>query len=134
MRFAPALLVAMTSVAALVHPAGAALSVCNKSERHVKVALGRFNGRDWSSEGWWSVAPKSCSKLIAGPLDARYYYLYATDGAAGTWDGGKSFCTAPAGTFTVVGRGECASRGYDRRGFFEVDTGEKPDWTQSLSD
>ena len=24
----------------------------------------------------------------AGPLDARYYYLYASDGVSGTWGGG----------------------------------------------
>ena len=29
--------------------------------------------------------------------------------------------------------GMCAKRGYDSRGFFEVDTGKKSDWTQSLS-
>jgi len=33
----------------------------------------------------------------------------------------------------AAGRGNCAGRGFDRRGFFEVDTGKKPDWTQTLS-
>jgi len=40
---------------------------------------------------------------------------------------------APDKRFKSVGRGECAKRGFDSRGFFEVDTGKKPDWTQSLS-
>ena len=35
--------------------------------------------------------------------------------------------------FRAVGRATCAKRGFDRRGFFEVDSGKKSDWTQSLS-
>ena len=115
-------------------PAEARFTVCNKSARAAKVALGHFDGRHWASEGWWTIDSRKCEALIPGPLDARYYYLYATDGASGTWDGGKGFCTAAAGHFSIAGRGTCASRGYDRKGFFEVDTGQAPDWMQSLSD
>ena len=97
-----------------------------------EVALGRFNGTPWMSEGWWTFSSKQCENLINGPLEARYYYLYATDGASGTWDGGKNFCTAPARKFAIVGRGNCAGHGFDRRGFFEVDTGNNPNWKQSL--
>jgi uncharacterized membrane protein len=115
-------------------PAFAGLTVCNRSALPARVALGRFDGKDWTSQGWWTLKPKDCRPLLTGPLKARYYYLYATDGAAGTWDGKKSFCTAPHGGFTIPGRGSCASRGYDRKGFFEIDTGRKSDWTQTLSD
>ena len=52
---------------------------------------------------------------------------------AGTWDGKTHFCVAPDKRFKSVGRADCAKRGFDRRGFFEVDTGKKPDWTQTLS-
>jgi uncharacterized membrane protein len=69
----------------------------------------------------------------ARPLAGTFYYLYASDGAAGTWEGKTYFCVAPDKRFRSVGRGDCAKRGFDRRGFFEVDTGKKPDWTQSLS-
>lgn len=130
MRFALALAVL---VAATV-PAQAGLKVCNKAAHPARVALGRFDGKQWSSEGWWKIDPKKCAELIAGKLDARYYYLYATDGALGTWDGGKSFCTGTADKFFVPGRAACTQRGFDRRGFFEVDTGNRLDVTQSLSD
>ena len=93
----------------------------------------RFDGTGWSSEGWWTIQPKACAGLLTGPLQGRYYYLYATDGAAGTWEGKTHFCVAPNARFKAAGRGNCAKRGFDRRGFFEVDTGKKPDWTQSLS-
>lgn len=122
---------ALAGLAAL--PAQAAFNVCNKSNLPARVALGRFDGKAWTSEGWWIIAPKSCAGLIQGSLDARFYYLYATDGASGTWEGHTNFCTAPDAKFLIAGRGTCAARGYDKRGFFEIDTGRSPDWTQSLS-
>ena len=114
-------------------PAWATFNICNKSNLPVRAALGRFDGTNWTSQGWWTVPPKKCAGLLTGPLDARYYYLYATDGAAGTWEGRTHFCVAPSAKFLATGRGDCTKRGYDRRGFFEVDTGHAPDWTQTLS-
>lgn len=120
-------------LAAQAAPALAAFNVCNKSSLAARVALGRFNGTQWTSEGWWTIQPKACIGILTGALNARYYYLYATDGAAGTWEGKTHFCVAPESRFRAVGRSQCAARGFDRRGFFEVDTGNKPDWTQTLS-
>lgn len=124
----------MLFVLLAAHPALAALSVCNKTQHETRVALGRFNGTDWMSEGWWQIKPHSCQTLLGTPLDARYYYLYASDGSSGSWDGSRSFCVSSDARFEIVGRGGCAKRGYDRKGFFAVDTGNKPDFTQSLSD
>ena len=115
-------------------PAQAGFAVCNKAKLPAKVALARFDGKVWRSEGWWTISPKKCENLLSGPLDARYYYLYGTDGGSGTWSGDMMFCTAPVGPFSVPGRGNCAARRLDRTGFFEIDTGDKVNWTQSLSD
>jgi uncharacterized membrane protein len=134
MRRAPflALLTVLAAVLA-APPAHAAFNICNKSALAARVALGRFDGTQWTSQGWWTVAPQTCARLLNGPLQARYYYLYASDGAGGTWEGKTHFCTAPDTKFLVAGRKDCASRGFDRRGFFEVDTGKSPEFTQSLS-
>jgi uncharacterized membrane protein len=134
MRRAP-LLVSLSALVVILTapPAEAAFKVCNKSDLAARVALGRFDGRQWASQGWWTVAPKTCAQLLTGPLQARYYYLYASDGAGGTWEGKTHFCTKPDAKFLTQGRNDCASRGFDRRGFFEVDTGKSPEWTQSLS-
>lgn len=115
-------------------PALAGLTVCNETARPAKLALGRFDGTHWTSQGWWTIASHRCTAVVPTPLDARYYYLYASDGGPGSWDGGHSFCTAATDTFKITGRGDCAGRGYDRKDFFEVDTGDRPDFTQSLSD
>jgi len=122
-------LLAATGVSA---PAHAAFNVCNLTSLPTRVALGRFDGKSWTSEGWWTIQPKGCAGLISTPLDARYYYLYATDGSAGVWEGKTHFCVSPEPRFKA-GRRNCAAQGLDRRGFFEVDTGKKGDWTQSLS-
>jgi uncharacterized membrane protein len=115
-------------------PAQAGFQVCNKTGLATRLALGHFDGTHWSSEGWWTIQPKSCASILTGALNARYYYLYATDQKAGTWEGSTHFCVAPEKRFRAVGRADCVKRGFARRGFFEVDTGNKPDWTQNLSD
>jgi len=129
------LLAILTAPAALLAapPAWAAFNVCNKSDIPTKVALGRFDGTHWTSQGWWTIAPKTCTRLLNGPLQARYYYLYATDGAGGSWEGKTRFCVAPGTKFLTPGRNDCTVRGLDQRGFFEVDTGKSPEWTQTLS-
>ncbi len=129
-RFAAALIL----VACAAAPARADFAVCNKSAHSAKLAFGRFNGTGWMSEGWWTIPPGKCETLLNGALKARYYYLYASDGGAGTWDGSKGFCVGTGAKFAIVGRGHCAARGYDRKGFFEVDTGQKAGWVHNLSD
>jgi uncharacterized membrane protein len=115
-------------------PAEAGLQVCNKAKLTAKVALGRFDGKTWLSQGWWVVAPGKCVSLLSGQLDGRFYYLYGSDGGSGTWSGDTGFCTQDGKEFAIAGRGKCAARGYDRKGFFEIDTGDRTNWTQSLSD
>jgi uncharacterized membrane protein len=133
MRRTALLFVVTLTAAAYAGPAQAAFNVCNKSNLPARVAIGRFDGTNWTSEGWWTIQPKACAGILTGPLEGRYYYLYASDGAAGTWEGKTHFCVAPDARFKAVGRAKCSAHGFDTRGFFEVDTGKKPDWTQSLS-
>ena len=136
MRRARLSLAIALSLLGLACSAGSALAgfnICNKTGQDVRSALGRFDGTSWTSEGWWTVKAGSCAALLTGPLQGRFYYLYATDGASGIWDGKTRFCVAPEKRFKAVGRADCAKHGFDRRGFFEVDTGKRPDWTQSLS-
>jgi uncharacterized membrane protein len=129
MRLVLALILLLT-----VPAARADFTVCNKADIPAQVALGQYNGPSWESKGWWTIPSRKCQTLLTGRLNARYYYLYGTDGASGTWNGGTYFCTASQPEFTIAGRGNCAARGYDRKGFFAVDTGNNPSWKQYLSD
>jgi uncharacterized membrane protein len=128
------LMFAGLALLALSAPAQAGLTLCNKTAHPAKVALGRFDGTQWGSEGWWAVAPGKCETLIPAALDARYYYLYASDGGAGTWDGTFSFCVDAKDRFAITGRGDCAARGFSRKGFYQVDTGHDTNVTKSISD
>jgi len=128
-----AMTLGLTGLPLMAGPAAAAFNICNKSNLAVRTSIARFDGTNWTSEGWWTIQPQACAPILTGPLQGRFYYLYASDGAAGTWEGKTYFCVAPDKRFRAVGRGTCAKRGFDRRGFFEVDTGKKTDWTQSLS-
>jgi len=124
---------AALALSLLACPARAGFTVCNETPRAAKVALGRFDGAQWGSQGWYTIAPHACLALLKERLKARYYYLYASDGGAGDWDGGHSFCVAATDSFAIAGRQDCAGRGYDRKGFFQVDTGNRLDFTQRLS-
>jgi uncharacterized membrane protein len=116
----------------LAGPASADFSICNKSSLAVRAAIGRFR-HPLDQRRLVDHPAQACVPVLTGPLQGRFYYLYASDGAAGTWEGKTYFCIAPDKRFRSVGRSGCAKRGFDRRGFFEVDTGKKPNWTQSLS-
>jgi uncharacterized membrane protein len=51
----------------------------------------------------------------------------------GEW-GGRSFLCTREREFTVRGIENCLARGFDRTGFFEIDTGEQKNWTVQFTD
>ena len=71
---------------------------------------------------------------MAGPLVSRFYYVYAVDyDQGGVWGGKAAMCTRDK-MFTIHGIEDCVARGYERTGFFEVDTGEQKSWTVQLTE
>ena len=65
---------------------------------------------------------------------ARYYYIYAIDyDRGGEWAGHAYMCSREK-EFTIRGTEDCLARGFDRTGFFEVDTGEQRAWTVQLTE
>ena len=117
-----------------ISPAYADLRVCNQTSDPVSVALGYRAERGWQSEGWWVAAPAQCATVFQGNLNSRFFYLFAADDiGGGAWDGSVYMCTRDD-TFTIFGVEDCLARGYERTGFFEVDTQNKSDWTLQLTD
>lgn len=115
-------------------PAYADLRICNETANIVSVALGYRAERGWMSEGWWRTPPGDCRTLYQGDLARRFYYLYAVDDiGGGAWDGQVFMCTRDE-TFTIFGVEDCLARGYERTGFFEIDTQSRTDWTLQLTD
>ena len=137
MAFRSFWLVSATTLGMLLMAAPAALAdlkLCNRTNSTVGVALGYKDDKGWASEGWWNVPPKQCKTLLQGDLIARYYYIFAIDyDKGGTWTGPATLCIQDK-IFTIRGRTNCEARGYRTQGFYEVDTGEKFDFTIMLND
>lgn len=122
------------SGALTVDSSAGGLRLCNKTDNRVGVAVGHKLSNVWTTEGWWNVNSGSCETLIGGPLVSRYYYVYALDyDQGGAW-GGKAFMCTRDKMFTIAGIKDCVARGYERTGFFEVDTGEQRSWTVQLTE
>ncbi|KQU52825.1 hypothetical protein ASG72_06190 [Bosea sp. Leaf344] len=108
--------------------------MCNTTGSRVGVAIGYRDGQGWITEGWWNLAPRACETLLRGTLAARFYYVHAVDyDKGGEWTGKSVMCTRNK-EFTIRGIEDCLARGYERAGFFEVDTGEQKSWTIQLTD
>jgi uncharacterized membrane protein len=124
----------MLNLAVSAGPAAADFRLCNNTGSRVGVAVGYKDADGWTTEGWWNLPSRSCETVLKGNLVARFYYIYAIDyDRGGEWVGQAFMCTRDK-EFTIRGIGDCLARGYDRTGFFEVDTGEQRAWTVQLTE
>jgi uncharacterized membrane protein len=118
----------------MIGPAKADFRLCNNTGSRVGVAIGYKDAEGWTTEGWWNISARSCETLLRGALVARYYYIYAVDyDRGGEWSGRAYMCSREK-EFTIRGTDNCLARGFDRTGFFEIDTGEQRSWTVQLTD
>ena len=128
----PALVLALTCL--WNGSAAADFRLCNNTSSRVGIALGYKDAEGWTTEGWWNVSSRSCETLLRGTLVARFYYIYALDyDRGGEWSGQAFMCSRDK-EFTIKGTENCLARGFDRTGFFEVDTGEQRAWTVQLTE
>jgi uncharacterized membrane protein len=118
-----------------VSAARADLQLCNGTTGRIGVAIGYKDAEgNWITEGWWNLPPHGCEAVLKGTLAARFYYVYAIDyDKGGEWAGQAYMCTREK-EFTIRGIDDCLARGYDRTGFYEIDTGEQKSWTIQLTD
>jgi uncharacterized membrane protein len=125
---------AMAAALLAASPALADFRICNRTDSRIGVALGYKDGDHWTTEGWWNIPANTCETLVRGTLIARYYYIYAQDyDQGGEWTGKAYLCTRDK-EFTIQGITDCLARGYNRTGFFEVDTRDQKNWTVQLTD
>jgi uncharacterized membrane protein len=127
-------LVTFAGLATSAGPAAANFRLCNNTSSRVGVAIGYKDADGWTTEGWWNLPSRTCETMLKGDLVARFYYVYAIDyDRGGEWMGQAYMCTRDK-EFTIRGVDDCLARGYDRTGFFEVDTGEQSAWTVQLTE
>ena len=128
------LALAITLGCAIATPAKADFRLCNNTPSRVGISLGYKDAEGWTTEGWWNVSSRACETLLRGTLVARFYYIYALDyDRGGEWSGQAFMCSRDK-EFTIKGTENCLARGFDRTGFFEVDTGEQRAWTVQLTE
>jgi uncharacterized membrane protein len=135
-RFCAAGLVAFSTAVPLLWstPAAADFRVCNTTPSPINVAIGYRDGTVWTTEGWWRIPANGCTAIVSGPLQSRYYYVYAVDDdRGGAWTGNAFMCTRDL-MFTIHGIEDCVARGYDRTGFVEIDTNLEPNWLVYLTE
>ena len=78
--------------------------------------------------------PRAARRCCAERSSHDYYYIYAIDyDRGGEWSGQAFMCSRDK-EFTIRGTEDCLARGFDRTGFFEVDTGEQRAWTVQLTE
>lgn len=134
LRFLSAIAVAACLLAGATEGAQADFRVCNTTPGRIGLAVGYKDDNGWATEGWWNVGPNSCETILRGNLASRYYYVYAIDyDHGGEWAGEAFMCTQDQ-MFTIRGIERCEERGYQRTGFFEIDTHEQASWTVQLQD
>src|SRR5579872_469774 len=125
---------ALLFLGATTEPAAADFRLCNNTASRVGVAIGYKDAEGWTTEGWWNLPSHTCETILKGNLVARFYYVYAIDyDRGGEWMGQAFMCTRDK-EFTIRGIADCLARGFDRTGFFEVDTGEQRAWTVQLTE
>ena len=131
---ATGLMLAFAALCLWTSPAAADFRLCNNTSSRVGIALGYKDADGWTTEGWWNVSSRACETLLRGTLVARFYYIYALDyDRGGEWSGQAFMCSRDK-EFTIKGTENCLARGFDRTGFFEVDTGEQRAWTVQLTE
>nr|WP_321456307.1 DUF1036 domain-containing protein [uncultured Cohaesibacter sp.] len=114
--------------------AAADLRVCNKTSSTVGLAIGYELKGEWISEGWWNLDPDNCETVLKGLLVKTRYLVHAIDyDKGGQWNGDTFMCTKDL-EFKIKGTQECVARGFERTGFFEIDTAGKQDYTVQLTD
>src|SRR6204780_334223 len=129
-----ALAATLLFLSATTEPAAADFRLCNNTASRVGVAVGYKDAEGWTTEGWWNLPSHTCETILKGNLVARFYYVYAIDyDRGGEWVGQAVMCTRDK-EFTIRGIADCLARGFDRTGFFEVDTGEQRAWTVQLTE
>ena len=134
MMRASAFIFAAVAFLAFSGSAHAEFRFCNGTASRIGVAVGHKDSEGWVSEGWWNIEPSDCRTVLKGPLQSRYYYVYAIDyDQGGEWGGETIMCTKDT-SFTIRGIGRCEQRGMTSSGFYEVDTGEHTSWTVQLLD
>lgn len=107
--------------------ANADFSVCNLTEETLSFAVAQQHLDTATSYGWWVITPNQCQLILKGMQHEKKLFGFASHHrVGGEWSGAHSFCTDIT-SFEIGGSDNCISRGFQLRGFFEIETGGSGD-------
>lgn len=113
----------LLETAALSRDDGVGLKLCNRSDAVVWSAIATRVDRTWESRGWWPLDIGDCATVIDQELDETAYYVYADKkddrGPRPLSAGEEVFCLAQT-RFAILGREDCAQRGFEEGRFIRV--------------
>jgi len=108
---------------------------CNRTSMELYAAMGYTEDDAWRTEGWWALAPGTCTKALNETLPAEQIYTYAvgytTNGDQVEFGGDYPLCAGDQ-AFEIVGNVDCESRGYVTIGFERVETEGRSGWVQEF--
>lgn len=108
---------------------------CNRTNIELYAAMGYTEDDAWRTEGWWALAPGTCTKAINDSLPSAQIYTYAvgytTAGDQVEFGGDYPLCAGDQ-AFEIVGNVDCESRGYVTVGFERVETEGRSGWVQEF--
>ncbi len=118
------------------------LIICNRTQYLVWAASGQLRQDDFQSTGWLPIPATQCAQVINSNLTDRFYFYYAEAvhedgrpvreaGRARVWAGDKALCIKPT-RFAITGDENCLARGFESRGFVQIDTGTAQRWKVNL--
>jgi uncharacterized membrane protein len=98
------------------HASAQSWQICNKTSQSVEIAVGyAVSGGALQSEGWWTLAPNGCQKVMSRSEAADYTrgYLYAKAASSGrsVVAGDQDLCVKNS-AFTIRGHRNCEGRNY----------------------
>ncbi len=115
----------------------AGLELCNETPHDLFAAIAyEEDATGWTSRGWYHLKNGTCIKALKDQLAQEEYFVYAEseigDGEMMVWNGERVFCTNTI-RFSIDGDQNCAVRGYDQRGFVEIEPKENAHWRHAFS-
>ena len=117
------------------HQELAGYQFCNRTNIPLYAAMGYTEDDAWRTEGWWALAPGTCTKAINDNLPSEQIYTYAVgytnEGDSVEFGGDYPLCTGDQ-AFEIVGNADCESRGYVTVGFERVETEGRTGWVQEF--
>jgi uncharacterized membrane protein len=109
----------------------------NLKDQQVNVAIVTNDGNSWIITGWYAVDPGQRVCVVSGDLTNQYYYYYAFN-ADSRWEGDNYYYVDPQHAFSYDTQDSAAvsnaeQQGYERRGFYQIDTGNNTSYVMRLN-